>query len=90
MVYVLGYFLDLLAFGALMFRYATAENVAFDWYLGVYPSLILIFIGTRLVLVGRSKEEVFIYSHQVQERDKDWYLIFGYSGVVLGMLLFFV
>ncbi len=90
MVYVLGYLLDLMAFGALLFRFATADDASYDWYLDVYPSLILIFIGMRLVLVGRCKDEVFIYSQQVLDRDKDWYLIFGYGSIALGAILLFV
>lgn len=90
MVYLVGYALDLLAFGVLMFRYATVEDPAFSWYLNIYPSLILIFIGIRLVIVGRCKEEVFIYSYEVLERDKDWFLIFGYGGVLTGIVMLFI
>ncbi len=87
MVYLFGYLLDLLAFGVLLFRYATVENENFDWYLGVYPSLMLIFIGIRLLIVGRQKGEVYVYAYCVKDHDKDWYLIFGYGALILAIAL---
>jgi hypothetical protein len=81
------YLLDKLAIAFILMRFVTQDMDSMQWYAYVYPTLFFFCLGIRSILTVSSKDDSYFYSHQILERDHDWWIIGGVSLITLSVII---